>query len=69
MEVRIAKSERTVFQVVNKISKTKVTLIIGESRVLVDKEVRYSSEREVKRIFGGCGWKVGFEIESQEYQF
>lgn len=46
-----------------------MTLRVGESRVVVDKEVRYSSEREVKRIFGGCGWKVGFEIESQEYQF
>ncbi len=69
MEVRIGKSERTVFQVVNKVSKAKVTLVVGESRVVVDKELKYSSEREVKRIFGGCGWKVGFEIESQDYQF
>ena len=60
MEVRIAMSERVVFQVVNKISKSMVTLIVGERRVVLDKELRYSSERDVKRIFGGCGWKLGF---------
>jgi len=41
-----------------------VTLAVGERRFVVDREVRYSSEREVNRMFGGCGWKVGFEIES-----
>ena len=60
MEVRIAMSERVVFQVVNKISKSMVTLIVGERRVVLDKELRYSSERDVKRIFGGCAWKLGF---------
>ena len=67
MEVRIGRSERTVFEVINKVSEAKVTLIVGESRVVVDREVKYSSEREVNRMFGGCGWKVGFEIERQEY--
>ena len=46
-----------------------MTLAVGERRFIVDREVRYSSEREVNRMFGGCGWKVEFEIESQEYQF